>query len=141
MEFPDLKSLLHPSAYDDDRLLMLHNAAEKGIAIHVAYQLLDDRTITFPLLEATTGISLRTIQRRKKDGTRLSPAEGSNLLDGIRVIDRAVEVFGNHTRAMAWMERPIASLKGCKPIDFFSTSLGRRAMERTLGRIEHGIFG
>jgi len=144
MKSADLIAMVQPGSYDDDRLLKLHSAAHAGISMKDAFKLLKVRSTGYPplpLLQATTGISVRTLQRKRKTNAPLSPAEGSNLVDGLRLIDRAAAVFGNYDRAMAWMQRSIRTLGGQRPIDLLSTSLGRRAVDQTLGRIEHGIVG
>ncbi|MAY36584.1 MAG: hypothetical protein CMN84_10835 [Spongiibacteraceae bacterium] len=56
------------------------------------------------------------------------------------VLQRAYSVFGDTTRARAWMETPIQALDGHPPINLCASLEGRRRVIATLKKIEGGDF-
>ena len=90
-------------------------------------------------LSATLGIPERTLIRRKKEGV-LSPEESTKLLRLARVVQRAVEVFGDPELAIDWLKTANRSLSGTPPLSLLDTDIGTESVLDTLGRIEHGVF-
>jgi putative toxin-antitoxin system antitoxin component (TIGR02293 family) len=80
--------------------------------------------------------SPRTIQRKRAAGTRLSPDESDRLTRVARLIARAEEALGDPANAMHWLRRENRALGGIRPLD----ALDSDAVERVLGRIEHGVY-
>ena len=93
-------------------------------------------------LEKAVGISLRTLQRRKKDAndTLLSVEQSSRTWKLAEIIGRATEIFGSQPEAEAWMLRPAIGLDQRKPIDLLATSIGVAAVEAYLTRIDYGVY-
>ena len=93
-------------------------------------------------LEKAVGISLRTLQRRKKDAddTLLSVEQSSRTWKFAEIIGRATEIFGSQPEAEAWMLRPAIGLDQRRPIDLLSTSVGVEAVEAYLTRIDYGVY-
>jgi putative toxin-antitoxin system antitoxin component (TIGR02293 family) len=84
--------------------------------------------------------SRRTLMRKKKEGTPLSPSESDRLARVVRVIARAEEALGDHRSAHRWLRTPNRALVGKRPLDLLSSDAGARVVERVLGRIEHGVY-
>jgi putative toxin-antitoxin system antitoxin component (TIGR02293 family) len=84
-------------------------------------------------------IPRRTFDRRLEEHQALTVAESDRLLRAARVIVRAIEALGSTDKAAAWLRAPNRSLRGMSPLSLLETDLGARLVERTLGRIEHGV--
>ncbi len=84
--------------------------------------------------------SRRTLMRKRKEGTKLSPAESDRLTRVVRVIARAEEALGDPEKADRWMRRANRALNGARPLDLLDSDAGARMVERVLGRIEHGVY-
>jgi len=67
------------------------------------------------------------------------------MLDGLREIDpevteRAFYVFGDRTKAAAWLANPVRSLGGVMPLQALAE--GRREdVLRVLDQVCHGVYG
>ena len=93
-------------------------------------------------LEKAVGISVRTLQRRKRDADDavLSVEQSNRTWKFAEILGRASDVFGSQAEAEAWMLRPAIGLDQRKPIDLLATSLGVEAIETYLTRIEYGVY-
>jgi putative toxin-antitoxin system antitoxin component (TIGR02293 family) len=60
--------------------------------------------------------------------------------DAAAVQARAVEVFGNATKAEIWFSRPNRALRGARPADLLDTDAGRRQVKDVLERLANGVF-
>lgn len=118
---------------------------ELAEAIHegLSYQSLD-HVLKSDDLEASEAYDLvgsrRTLMRKKKEGTKLSPTESDRLARVVRVIARAEEALGDRDKARRWLRKENRALEGKRPIDLLDSDPGTRIVERILGRIEHGIY-
>ena len=84
-------------------------------------------------------LPLRTLQRRKKEGT-LHPDESDRLLRAARVFAKVVALFNaDFQDAREWFAHPLSALGGASPLEFASSELGAREVEVIIGRLEHGI--
>jgi len=94
------------------------------------------------VLEKAVGISVRTLQRRKKDtkSALLNVEQSNRIWKFAEVLGRATEIFGSSEAAEAWMTRPAIGLNQRKPIDLLSTAIGLEAVEDYLTRIEFGVY-
>lgn len=81
----------------------------------------------------------RTLAHRKDNEQPLSPDESDRFARLLRVHARAGEAFGDMDRAARWLRKPNRALNGLLPIDLLNSDAGSRAVEKVLGRIEHGI--
>lgn len=83
--------------------------------------------------------SPRTLQRKRSAKGTLSPEESDRLARMARLITRAEEAFADPEKAHRWLGRENRALAGHRPIALLDSDAGARAVERVLGRIEHGI--
>jgi len=107
---------------------------ERLLAFHKASGLSLER------IGQVAGISRRTLTRRRREG-RLRPDESDRLLRLSRVFDLAVDLFeGDTTAGRQWLEKPQSGLSGAVPLEFASTDVGTREVEKLITRLEHGVF-
>ena len=79
----------------------------------------------------------RTAQRRKEQGA-LNVDESDRIARIARVIQRAIEAFGDKGQAREWIKRPNRTLQGFAPLGLLSTDAGAALVTDELGRIEYG---
>jgi putative toxin-antitoxin system antitoxin component (TIGR02293 family) len=92
-------------------------------------------------LEKAVGVSLRTLQRRKADPTKLLNQEQSGRTwKFAEILAKAAAVFGSRAEAEQWLERPAIGLDQRRPIDLLATSAGVEIVENYLERIEYGVY-
>lgn len=93
-------------------------------------------------LDKAIGISLRTLQRHKKDRAdkMLSVELSSRAWKFAEILGRAAEIFGSLEAAEAWMTEPAIGLNRRRPIDLMATSVGIEAVETYLTRIDFGVY-
>jgi putative toxin-antitoxin system antitoxin component (TIGR02293 family) len=84
--------------------------------------------------------SARTLQRKRTRGTQLSLDESDRLARFARIVVRAEEALGNDEKAHHWLSAPNRALGGQRPLTLLDSDAGALAVERVLGRIEHGLF-
>lgn len=84
--------------------------------------------------------SARTLQRKRARRTALSAGESDRLARFARILVRAEEALNDKEKALSWMSRPNRALEGKRPLVLLESDAGTLAVERILGRIEHGIF-
>ncbi len=84
--------------------------------------------------------SARTLQRKRTAGVPLSPEESDRLARLVRVVVRAEEALGNRDAANRWMGKANRALGGRIPLHLLDSDAGAQAVERVLGRIEHGVY-
>lgn len=92
-------------------------------------------------LEHILPVSRRTLQRYEQQDVKCLPKELSDhMLQVAKVYARAVDVFEDEERALAWLQAPIVALGGRIPISLLDTSTGVDLVLTELGRIEYGVF-
>ena len=106
-----------------------------GAVVRQAVRVLGRRETLAQLLGATPA-NLNRLYRRSALGRGQSEA----LLDMLRVVSRAVHVFGNLERANEWLDVALPALGGRRPIDLCDTFQGRRLVTDAIRRIEYGEF-
>jgi putative toxin-antitoxin system antitoxin component (TIGR02293 family) len=79
----------------------------------------------------------RTAQRRKEQGI-LNADKSDRIARIARVIQRAIEAFGDKGQAREWIRRPNRTLQGFAPLGLLSTDAGAALVTDELGRIEYG---
>lgn len=87
-----------------------------------------------------TGISERTLARRL-GGERLNLEESNRVYRLAQIMARAEAAFGSEEKACLWLSRANRSLGGALPIELLETEAGTEEVRKSLGRIEHGIYG
>lgn len=86
------------------------------------------------------GIPQRTLTRRLSQRSRLTSAESDRAVRLARVYASAVEMIGDESKAVIWLQTPNRALSGERPLDQLDTDIGARAVEDVLGRIAYGVY-
>ena len=116
----------------------LASAARRGISAEAAHRAVASGLITADELYALV-IPRRTFDRRRQDKQPLTIVESDRLLRAVRVVVRAIEALGDAAKAESWLRTSNRALGGESPMSLLETDMGARMVERTLGRIEHGV--
>lgn len=116
----------------------LASAAMAGLSPEAARSLLASGLLTADELYALV-IPRRTFDRRLDQHQSLTVTESDRLLRATRAIVRAVEALGSNDKAATWLRTANRALRGMTPLAMLETDIGARMVERTLGRIEHGV--
>lgn len=112
-------------------------ALRDGLSTGFVEELESDGVIDLKALIAAEIMPLRSWNHARKAG-HLSSSGAQRIARYVRVSVLARETFGP-SRAMAWLTRGNAVLKGESPISLLDSEDGARAVETLLGRIAHGI--
>ncbi len=87
-----------------------------------------------------TGISHRTLMRRRVHGGRLTPAESAPVMRYALLHKRAADLLGGEEPAAHWLKTPKLALGGETPLAYAGTEFGAQEVEQLLGRLAHGVF-
>ena len=112
---------------------------QKGLRFSELETLQNSIDLPFEQLAAKLAISRSTLQRRKAAG-RLSPDESDKVMRLSRLLEHAINVFGDIERARAWLKFPQRGLGGAIPLDYAETEVGAREVDDLLGRIEYSVY-
>ncbi|MBA1147829.1 DUF2384 domain-containing protein [Ectothiorhodospiraceae bacterium WFHF3C12] len=85
--------------------------------------------------------SKRTLARRRSRGERLTSGESERLLRVLRIVDHAVDSFGDAAKAGAYLSRPMTRFEGQSCMEMLDTDVGFALVEELLARIDHGVPG
>lgn len=127
---------LHAEIHSD---LDLAAAAVQGISPDAAQKIIESGLLTPDELYQLV-IPRRTFDRRREEKQPLTIVEADRLLRAVRVIVRAIDALGSADKAKRWLRTANRSLRGLVPLSLLETDIGARMVERTLGRIEHGVY-
>lgn len=86
------------------------------------------------------GVSLKTLSRARRAGTRLDPVISDRVFRLSRLIALASEVLEHRAAALSWLKRPQAGLGGKVPLQLLTTEAGAALVEQLLLRMEHGVY-
>ena len=89
-----------------------------------------------------TGISIRSLRRRKSDANRTSVSRehGDRAWCLASVLAQAAEALGSLEAAGAWLLEPATGLDNRRPIDLLTSSAGVRAIRHHHTRVEYGVY-
>ena len=112
---------------------------QKGLRFSELESLQNSIDLPFEQLAAKLSISRSTLQRRKAAG-RLSPDESDKVIRYSRLLQQAVDFFGDIEKARAWLKHPQYGLGGAVPLDYARTETGAREVENLLGQMKYGVY-
>jgi len=112
---------------------------QKGLRFSELETLQNSLEMPFKQLAVKLSISRSTLQRRKAAG-RLSPDESDKVIRYSRLLQQAVDFFGDIEKARAWLKHPQYGLGGAVPLDYARTETGAREVENLLGQMKYGVY-
>ncbi|MGA3008346.1 MAG: antitoxin Xre/MbcA/ParS toxin-binding domain-containing protein, partial [Opitutaceae bacterium] len=124
--------------WDDD--FALAALVEKGLPVQMFRGLSARLNLAPAVLAVMVGFAPRTAARRLSGQARLKPTETERTVRIARLLCKAEDVLAGHEEAATWFNRPLEAFNGKSPLEMCRTEPGARAVEQTLGRIEHGVF-
>jgi putative toxin-antitoxin system antitoxin component (TIGR02293 family) len=119
--------------------LELADAVRSGISYRAVEYVIETGMLSASEVYDLVG-SRRSLTRKKREDRALSAVESDRLTRVARVIGRAEEALGDRDSAYRWLRKPNRALGGRRPLDLLASDVGARAVEQTLGRIEHGVY-
>lgn len=114
-------------------------AVKEGIPVRSFSLLAKLLGVSEAALAEVVGLSSSTLGRRKRSG-RLSAEESEHVLRVARLLELAVQTFGDLESASAWFRDENLSLGGATPLRYADTEVGAREVENLLGRIRYGVY-
>ena len=122
----------------------VHDLLVMGLPAHALLHLIRELSLLArgDVIEKALGISMRTLQRKRKDGADavLSPDQSNKTWKFAEILSRATGIFGSKDEAEAWMSRPATGLDLRRPIDLMASPAGIEAIEDYLTRMEYGVY-
>ncbi len=112
---------------------------ENGLPLSAFIAIRDELGLTDRELAEVIRVPKSTLAVRKKRG-KFSFEESERLYRLQRLVEKAIDVFGDLEMAQKWLKDKAYGLGDVPPLDFAKTELGAREVENLLGRIEHGVF-
>lgn len=127
-----------------DNALDAHDLLIKGLPTSTLLHLVNEVWLlsSEDALEKAIGISLRTLQRRKKDNVSkaLSIEQSNRAWQFAEILGRAIDILGSKEEAEHWMVQPAIGLENRKPIDLLASAAGAEAVGNYLTRLEYGVY-
>lgn len=132
------RGLFHELGLRPERAALI-DAVKDGLPTRVFVDLARRLGVAEAALADVVGLSVSTLQRRKRAG-ELTPAEGEHVLRVAALLERARQVFGAEDVAADWLTQDNLALGHATPLRMADTELGAREVEDLLGRLEHGVY-
>jgi len=117
----------------------LHTKLEEGLSYATLERL--QRVLNLPTsrLCELLRIPARTLARRRAS-KRLQPDESDRLVRLARLVGMTLQLFeGDLAESRSWLTAPQRALGERLPLEFASSEVGAREVEKLIGRIEQGI--
>ncbi len=122
---------------DKDRM---HALIRHGMPIRTADNLKSLLSLGDNDLAQILGITSKTLQRKRKARTTLTPVESDRLYRVQSIFALAIKVLGTHEDAKEWLGTPQIDLGDRVPLELLTTSAGASLVEEVLNRMEYGIL-
>lgn len=113
-------------------------AIQKGLPAKAVRDLVADPAVTIADVARVVG-PRRTLDRRLKENSALTPEESDRFARFVRILQLATHIFGNRAEAMEWLGTPKIRFEGERPLDLIKTDTGARLIEEVLEQSRHGF--
>jgi putative toxin-antitoxin system antitoxin component (TIGR02293 family) len=125
---------------DNNEIFKLIETTRDG----VKYATFDQFSEKFPLNYSDWSrilhVSERTMQRYKKEKKKFDSLHSEKLLMIMLLFQKGIEVFGNSSKFISWINSKNIALGGIKPKNLLDNSFGINMIKDELIKIEHGIL-
>jgi putative toxin-antitoxin system antitoxin component (TIGR02293 family) len=118
----------------------MHTLIKLGMPIRIADNLKSLLSLGDSGLAKILGITSKTLQRKRKARTTLTPVESDRLYRVQVIFALAIKVLGTPQDAKEWLSTPQIDLGDRVPLDLLTTSAGASLVEEVLNRMEYGIL-
>lgn len=118
----------------------MHALIKHGMPIRIADNLKSLLSLCDNDLAQILGITSKTLQRKRKARTALTPVESDRLYRVQAIFALAVKVLGTPEDAKEWLSTPQIDLGDRMPLELLTTSAGASLVEEVLNRMEYGIL-
>ncbi len=112
----------------------------KGLPSAVIGRLAKAYGVPIEKIQSLLGLSKATGNRRRASGSALRTVNSDRALRLAQVYMAARSLFGDESKARAWLKWRNPVLRGERPIDVLDTEVGARAVTRLIHQIEHGVY-
>lgn len=125
---------------DNNEIFKLIETTRNG----VKYDTFDKFSEQFPLNYSDWSrilhVSERTIQRYKKEKKKFDSLHSEKLLMIMLLFQKGIEVFGNSSKFITWIDSKNIAMGGVKPKNLLDNTFGINMIKDELIKIEHGIL-
>jgi putative toxin-antitoxin system antitoxin component (TIGR02293 family) len=136
--YAEKRGATHPAETLSGALIIADKVAE-GFPTEAVDEVIDSGMVE-PDVVYELVVPRRTLADRKHKAKPLSSGQSDRLSRILRIYARAEEAIGDLSRASRWLHKENRALAGKRPIDLLGSDAGARAVEKVLGRIEHGVI-
>jgi putative toxin-antitoxin system antitoxin component (TIGR02293 family) len=119
---------------------VLNAIVREGLPPSAADRIAEYYGLSREQLSDLLGISIRTLERHRKDNKPFSLVQSDRLLRYARIAARAEEVFEDEKTAQNWLKRSNQALGGESPLNLLDTEAGVEQVDDILTRIEYGVY-
>jgi putative toxin-antitoxin system antitoxin component (TIGR02293 family) len=121
----------------NDRL-SLTLAAKNGIRANNVLQVLKFYKFNKEFIAGMLDLSTKTLDRYTKENRKLNPNDSELILKLIVLYKKGIEIFGEQSFFIRWLNEPSFGLGNITPVDIVNTSGGIDLIMEELNRIESG---
>lgn len=132
--------LINYGAKDDKDVLSLIEAVRKGISYPFFLKLAQTSPFTLPEWSNFLHISVRTMQRYKKEKKNFGTVYSEKILELTMLYKYGAEVFGDEKKFSAWLDSNNVALGSVTPKQLLDNSFGIDLLKDELTRIEQGVL-
>jgi len=118
----------------------MHALIKHGMPIRIADKLKSLLSLGYSSLAEILGITSKTLQRKRKARTTLTPVESDRLYRVQAIFALAIKVLGTPQDAKEWLSTPQVDIGDRVPLEFLTTSAGASLVEEVLNRMEYGVL-
>lgn len=121
--------------------LSIVKSSNNGIDASIFFELVEISGINRNLLaEEIFDVSVKTMQRYKKENKKLNPRNSEIALKLLNLVEKGIQIFGTMKSFLAWLSKPAFGLGEKVPISIMNTITGIDLIEEELIRIEYGAL-
>jgi putative toxin-antitoxin system antitoxin component (TIGR02293 family) len=117
----------------------LHRLVRRGLPARVIDRLEKLLALSPPQSARLLAISESSRKRYKQTPTkRLDEAASDRIVRLMTTIVEAEEIFGDRSKAIAWLKTPSLALNGLQPLDLMTSDPGAQLVRDELNRVRYG---
>ena len=135
-----VEKAINQTSHQSDTTHKLTRMVRQGLPPSAAEHIAEYYGLSYQQVSELIGISIRTLERHRRENKPLSPVQSDRLLRYARVAARTEAVFENTWAAQNWLKRANPALGGEIPMYLLDTEMGAKQVDDVLVRIEYGVY-